>query len=58
MEQLHKRFSTSEVKELFTKYENKITTRKDIQDTLGISKTHFFELIKKLFNDWASLKTL
>ncbi|MDR2399940.1 MAG: hypothetical protein LBD61_05900 [Endomicrobium sp.] len=47
MEQLHKRFNTGQVKELFFYYEKEELTRGEIQKTLNISKSHFFELIKE-----------
>lgn len=47
MSQLHKRFNTEQVKELFEKYLNDDIERNFIQDILGIKKAMFFKLLKK-----------
>ena len=47
MTQLHKKFNTDDVKELFRRYLNKEIKRKHVCEILGISKTRFFTLLKK-----------
>jgi hypothetical protein len=42
MVQLHKRFTTSQVKELIERYLRKEIERDYIQEVLGIGKTRFF----------------
>jgi len=47
MEQLHKRFTDEQVKELLRKYINKEIKRQYIQQILGIKRRRFFVLLKK-----------
>ncbi len=51
MKQLHKKFNDCQVKDLMTRYLQKKTERKDLQKVLGIKKTRFFALIKRLKED-------
>jgi len=51
MKQLHKKFNDCQVKELMTRYLQKKIERKDLQKVLGIKKTRFFALIKRLKED-------
>lgn len=51
MEQLHKKFTNSQVKSLITRYLKKEIGRKYIQEILGIKKTRFFALVKQLKED-------
>jgi hypothetical protein len=51
MEQLHKKFTNSQVKALITRYLKKEIERKYIQEILGIKKTRFFALVKQLKED-------
>lgn len=44
--QIHKKFTSEQVKELLQKYLNKEVERKHIQEILGIGKSRFFELIQ------------
>lgn len=44
MDQLHKRFSDEQVASLFQSYSKGLLSRSEIQDTLKIGKTRFFEL--------------
>jgi hypothetical protein len=46
MKQLHKRFETEQVKELLNKYEQGNIKREALEEVLGISKAHFFRLLK------------
>lgn len=46
MEQLHKRFSNEQVAFLFQSYSKGLLNRQEIQDTLIIGKTRFFQLWK------------
>jgi hypothetical protein len=46
MEQLHKRFSDEQVAFLMHSYAHRLLSRREIQDTLHIGKTRFFELWK------------
>ncbi len=46
MAQLHKRFTDSQVKNLFERYLSKEVERKYLQEILGIGKARFFALIK------------
>jgi hypothetical protein len=48
MQQLHKKFTDSQVKALITCYLKKEIGRKYIQEILGIKKTRFFALVKQL----------
>lgn len=45
MEQLHKRFTDDQVKDMIRRYINQEIERKYIQSVLGISKSHFFRLV-------------
>ena len=47
MSQLHKRFSSDELKKLFDRYLQNEVERKYIQEILGIKKSRFFMLLKQ-----------
>ena len=47
MSQLHKRFSSEELKELFNRYRQNEVKRKYIQEVLGIKKSRFFLLLRQ-----------
>ena len=47
MSQLHKRFTSEQVKELLDRYSKNEIERTYIQETLGIKKRRFFALLKK-----------
>jgi hypothetical protein len=47
MSQLHKRFTSDQVKELLERYLNKEVERKYIQEILGICRRRFFMLLKQ-----------
>lgn len=49
--QIHKSFTTQQVKELLIKYLNKEVQRKYIQEILGIGKSRFFEIIQAYRNN-------
>jgi hypothetical protein len=51
MKQLHKKFTDDQVKDLITRYLKKKIARKYIQEILGIRKTRFFALVKRLKAD-------
>jgi len=51
MSQIHKRFTSDEVKELLERYSNKEIERKYIQQTLGIGKSRFFTLMSQYRED-------
>jgi len=51
MKQLHKKFNDCQVKDLMTRYLQKKIERKDLQEVLGIKRTRFFALIKRLKED-------
>jgi len=51
MKQLHKKFTDDQIKELITRYLQKKIARKYIQEILGIKKTRFFALVKRLKDD-------
>ena len=51
MSQLHKKFTTEQVKELLERYLNKQIERKYIQEILGIKKRQFFKILKEYRND-------
>jgi len=51
MKQLHKKFTDYQIKELITRYLEKKIARKYIQEILGIKKTRFFALVKRLKED-------
>lgn len=46
MTQLHKKFTSEQVKVLLKGYSQKLMSRDDIQEMLGIGKTRFFALLK------------
>jgi hypothetical protein len=48
MTQLHKQFTVEQVKVLFTSYEQGHLGREEIEHTLGIGKTRFFALLKRM----------
>jgi len=50
-QQIHKKFTDCQVKELFESYLKQDIERKYIQELLSIGKTRFFALIKKYRND-------
>jgi transposase len=47
MGQIHKKFTTEQVKVLLAAYEGRHISREEIQRTLGVQKTRFFALLKK-----------
>jgi len=47
MSQIHKRFSSDQIKELLERYERNELERKDIQEILGIKRRRFFILLKQ-----------
>jgi len=51
MKQSHKKFTDCQIKDLMTRYLKKDVERKDIQKVLGIKKTRFFALVKRLKDD-------
>ena len=51
MTQLHKRFSDEQVAFLFHSYSQDLLSRQEVQDSLLISKTRFFELWKQYQSD-------
>jgi hypothetical protein len=51
MSQIHKRFTSDEIKELLKRYSNKEIERKYIQQTLGIGKSRFFMLMSQYRED-------
>lgn len=51
MSQIHKRFTSDEVKELLERYLKKEIERKYIQQTLGIGKSRFFMLMSQYRED-------
>lgn len=51
MSQLHKRFTTEQVKNLLQRYVDKKIERKYIQEILGVKKVRFFALVKSYKND-------
>jgi len=51
MSQLHKRFSSDQVKELLERYSKREIERKYIQEILGIGKSRFFMLLKQYQED-------
>jgi len=48
MTQLHKQFSTDQVRILLSAYEQGHLSREEIEHTLGIGKTRFFALLKQM----------
>ena len=51
MTQLHKQFTVEQIIVLFVSYELGHLSRSEIENTLGISKTRFFALLKQYRND-------
>lgn len=51
MEQLHKRFTDGQVKDMIRHYINQEVERKYIQSMLGISKSYFFRLVGEYRDD-------
>lgn len=51
MAQIHKSFSTEQVKDLFSRYVNKQIERVYIQELLGIQKAQFFRILKEYRNN-------
>ncbi len=47
MVQIHKKFTTDQVKEMFQRYLEKTIERKYIQEILGIKERRFFDLLKE-----------
>ena len=47
MSQLHKRFTSDQVKELLERYSKNEIERKHIQEILGIKRRRFFVLLKE-----------
>ena len=47
MSQVHKRFTSDQVKELFERYLKNEVQRKYLQEILGIKKRRFFMLLKQ-----------
>ena len=47
MSQIHKRFTSDQVKELLERYERNELERKYIQEILGIKRRRFFMLLKQ-----------
>ena len=45
MSQVHKRFTSDQVKELLERYSNNEIERKYIQEILGVKKSRFFMLL-------------
>ena len=53
MDQLHKRFTTEQVRALLAAYRQGTMNRTEIEDVLGIGKTRFFALLKEYRQDAA-----
>lgn len=51
MTQLHKRFTNAQVKVLLQGYNQGLLARDEIQEMLGISKSHFFALLREYRKD-------
>ena len=51
MEQLHKRFTDNQIKDLIRRYIAQEIQRKYVQLILGISKSHFFQLVSRYRGD-------
>jgi hypothetical protein len=47
MSQIHKRFTSDQVKELLERYSKREIERKYIQEILGIGKSRFFMLLNQ-----------
>jgi len=50
MAQIHTKFSTEQIKVLYSSYEQGHISRNEIENTLGIGKTRFFALLKQFRN--------
>ena len=50
-EQIHKKFSDDQIKELLNRYLDKKIKRIAVQKVLGIGKTRFFELVREYRNN-------
>jgi hypothetical protein len=46
MDQLHKRFSVEQVKLLLKRYTEGELSRAELEEVMGVGKTHFFALLK------------
>ena len=53
MEQLHRRISDEQIKLIIRNYSEGKLTRKEVQETLGVGKSHFFNLLKEYRKDSA-----
>jgi len=51
MKQIHKRFSSEQVKELLERYEKRAISRKAIEEVLGIKKVRLFRILKRYRED-------
>jgi len=51
MSQVHKRFTSDQVKELLDRYSKKKVERNYLQEILGIKKRRFFALLKQYRDD-------
>lgn len=51
MEQIHKRFTTAQVKALLKGYLEKNLERREVEEILGIGKARFFSLLKEYRDD-------
>jgi transposase len=51
MEQLHRRISDEQIKLIIKNYREGNLTRKEAQETLGVGKSHFFNLLKEYRQD-------
>jgi len=51
MDQIHRRFSTDHVRNLFRGYTEGLLERPPIEETLGINKSRFFALLRVYRND-------
>jgi hypothetical protein len=51
MTQLHKRFSDEQVAFLFHSYSQELLSSQEVQDSLLIGKTRFFQLLKQYQSD-------
>jgi hypothetical protein len=54
VQQVHKRFTTGQVKALLVQYDQGHMTRNDVQELLGIGKTRFFALLADYRQDEAA----
>jgi hypothetical protein len=51
MNQIHKKFSNEQVKEMLDKYEGGVFKRQIIEQLLGIGQSQFFNLLKEYRDD-------